>query len=262
MQIGRTLSYAGTAAALTSAGILSLGGGAGAQPKTHGSNSLSGVVTSVSSNGFEVLLPDTSREEILTTTGTEYTESGSPDPVKGVAIGENVEVRLAPSTTSAASPTASRVEILLDAVRGKVVKVTDSSITIAHGPSGVRTVQVTSSTKYYDDGTAASGVTDGERVTAYGTPSDGSGSGITAWYVDVRGGSSMAPSPVSVPAQQPAPPGPTGPTTTTVTGPSVIPPTTLPVGPSGQNPGPNPQGFDPGGPMQPEHARFGSRHGR
>jgi Domain of unknown function (DUF5666) len=256
MQIGRTLSCAGTVAALSTAGVLTLGGGAGAQVQRLTTTSLHGVVTSVSSDGFQILLPDTSREEIRTNNSTGYAETGSPDAVSGVAVGENVDVRLAPETSPSDTPTASRVEILLDAVRGKVMSVSDTSITLTHGKSADRTVQVTPSTKYFKGGSAASGVTDGEQVVAYGTPNSGKNPDVTAWYVDSRSGSPGASATVTVPPQQPAPTGPTSTTTSVIPSPSVT-PTTPPVGPTGSGPGADPPGFNPGGPMQIGHARGG-----
>jgi len=254
MQIGRTLSYAGMAAALTSAGVLSLGGGAGAQAQGSTAQHISGVVTSVSGDGFEVLLPNTSREEVLTNGSTDYTETGSPDPIRGVAVGENVGVALAPSTSPSAAPTATRVEILLDEVRGKVVNVSDSSITLAPRKAGDEVVQITPSTDYFANAASVNGVAVGQRVEAYGTPSSGRGSDITAWYVDVRGASSSARSKVTVPPQQPPPTGPTSPTTVSPSLPVIAPTITTPPA------GPNPQGFNPGGPMQGgAHFRGGHR---
>jgi hypothetical protein len=259
MQIGRTLSYAGTAAALTTAGVLTLGGGAAAQVKGLHNNSLHGVVTGLNSNGFEILLPDTSRQDVLTNRNTVYGESGSPDAVSGVAVGEDVAVQLVPSVSASAAPIASRVDILLDAVRGKVVSVSGSSITLSRGKSSDRVVLVTPSTKYFEDGSAVSGAADGERVVAYGTPSDGQKTDVTAWYVDIRGGSFSAPANVTVPSQQPAPTGPASTTLVTPPSPSIGTPTAPTTGPTG--PG-DPQGLNPGGPMQTGDAHIHGGRGR
>ncbi len=241
MHVGRTLSFGG-AAVLSSIAALALTGSAAAQHP--GSMRVRGVVTSVSSDGFEILLPNTSREEIATTHSTRYSESGTPDAPRGMEVGDNAAVQLMSSSV----PTASSVEILLDSARGKVMSIDGSSILLSSGRNRVRQVRVTPTTKYFaPGGSTVSGVTDGEQVVMYGMPVHRN---LRVWFVDARGAVPEAPT-----GSVPPPATPTGTSSTTTTTSPVVPsiPTVPPSTTSTTTsiPGPDvPPGFQPGGPMQ------------
>ncbi len=62
----------------------------------HSPRTLSGTVTSVGTGSFTLQVRHDRSLTVLTTSTTKFRESGSPDPVMGVAVGEHVVVFLVP----------------------------------------------------------------------------------------------------------------------------------------------------------------------
>jgi Domain of unknown function (DUF5666) len=171
---------------------------------------LSGTVTAVGTGSFTLGVRHDRSLTVLTTFATKFRESGSPDPVTSVATGEHVVVLLVPpqrqappvsstttsttvtststssTTTTDAQPstakltadrtaslpplTAATIDIILGRESGRVTARSSSAITLS-GPHGsTRTVEVSSSTSYFEGGmsVAPTAVTVGDFITAYG----------------------------------------------------------------------------------------------
>jgi hypothetical protein len=187
VQLTRVIRYSGTSLALAAAGVLTAGGMASAHDV---SPDAFGVVTSIGTDSFTIQTWNNASQTIDTSGSTTYAESGTPNDPTGVTVGENVDVKLDPT---ASVPTAVSVTVLLDRVSGKVTDVSASSITLDPGWGVPRQVDVSPSTGYFNDGSAVSGVTDGESVTAFGSSTAGAPYAIDASYVDVDGSSPVPP---------------------------------------------------------------------
>ncbi len=181
----------------------------------HFPRTLYGTVTAVGTGSFTLQVRHDHSLTVLTTSTTKFRESGSPDPVMGVAEGEHVVVFLAPrhrqappvtstttsttvmstttssttmmstqpsatkltadQTTSPPPLTAAAVDILLAQESGRVTAVTSSTVTLGgrHGHSP--TVEVSSSTAYFEGGmsVAPAALTVGDFITAYGNLTGG-----------------------------------------------------------------------------------------
>ena len=155
-----------------------------AVPAHHGPfhRSVQGVVATVGAGSFTITTHKGTTKTIDTTLTTSYSETGTPVAPTGVAMGQDVVVALDPAD---ATPTAVRVTVLLDRVSGKVLDVGSASITLA-GPKGTtRDAVISSGTLYFNGKTAATGVTVGEFVTAFGTKDTTTPTEIDALFVDI-----------------------------------------------------------------------------
>lgn len=233
-RIGATLSA-------TTLALLAAQGPASAHAK---SDVVEGTVSSVTEGLLKVATADGTTDSIVTTPATTYAESGSTTALSGVTDGERVAVRLDPSS---ATLTATKVTVLLNRLSGRVVGVNGSTIRLAER-HGQRAFVVSPATRYVEGGTAVTGVTNGEFVTAFGMPAAPAPAEMVASYVDITGAPPVPPRPVSPPPVV-SPPWSThrapwsDPTTGTGAGPGWIPkpasPTTTaqptpPVGDAGQ----------------------------
>ncbi|MBV9662946.1 MAG: hypothetical protein JOZ37_03185 [Actinobacteria bacterium] len=155
----------------------------GRQASDHGRHArlVGGVVTAVNGTSFTVKQRDGSTQDIATNADTQYTESGNPAAVSGVAVGDKVLVRL----TDATAPTADKVAILLASLGGKVVSTSASAITVTDGQGFTRTVNVSGDTKYFRDkaATTLADVKAGDVVRAYGAAN---GDALDALFVHVH----------------------------------------------------------------------------
>jgi Domain of unknown function (DUF5666) len=157
----------------------------------HFSRVLYGTVTSVGTGSFTLEVGHDHALTVLTTSATKYRESGSPDPVSGVAIGEHVVVLLAPrhhatapvsptttattsttvqpsaTTSTSLQPSATRltaanttpppltaeaVEIILARESGQVSDLSASTITLGSRLGHTRTVEISASTTFFEGG--------------------------------------------------------------------------------------------------------------
>jgi hypothetical protein len=170
-------------------------------------------------------------------------------------------VQLDPSDVT---PTAVEITVLLDRVSGQVTDVTGTSITLS-GPRGTTgDVAISPSTTYYEGKTAATGVTDGEFVTAFGTWDATTPTELDAQFVDIGNKTTVCP---------PRSPriAPTGTVPTTSTDPSTgtwgshtpgaapaVAPSTAPAGGTPFSHGSDPQAT---GATTPPGSGFGGSHG-
>lgn len=133
-------------------------------PAQH--HALQGVVATLGVNSFTVTTHKGATKTIDTTSTTSFAEIGTTVAPTGVSVGQDVVVALDPCD---ATPTAVHVTVILDRVSGNVLNVNSTSITLG-GPKGTtRDAVISSSTLYFSGKTAATGVTVGEFVTAFGT---------------------------------------------------------------------------------------------
>jgi hypothetical protein len=250
-QFGATLSA-------TTLALLAAQGVASAQAS---SDVLEGTVSSVTAGMFTVATADGRTDAVVTTPATTYAESGSTTALPGLTDGERVAVRLDPST---ATPTATRVTVLLDRLSGRVIGVNGSTVRLAER-HGHRTFEVSPATQYIEGGTAATGVADGDFVTAFGMPAAAPNE-LVATYVDITAAPApprpVSPTPAVMPPGSPhggswpdpatgpgARPGWTG----TPPAPSTTPQPTPPVGDAGRlhhTGGVGPDNGSSGGPVQ------------
>ena len=186
VQWKRKILHTGTTLTVVAVGALTAQGVASAHDAT-GNDSVSmhyasGKVTALGVDSFTLTTHDGTAETIDTSTSTTFTEAGTPIAPAGVSVGQEVAVALDPSDTT---PTAVHVTVLLDRVSGKVLEVTGSSITLS-GPKGMtRSVEVSPSTLYFSAKTAATGVTAGEFVTAFGPRDTATPTELDALFVDI-----------------------------------------------------------------------------
>ena len=99
-------------------------------------------------------------------------------------------MRLDPSD---ATPTAVEVTVLLDRLSGKVTNVTSTSITLSRFRGTTGDVVISPSTTYYQGKTSATGVTDGEFVTAFGTWDTTTPTELDALFVDIGSKTTVCP---------------------------------------------------------------------
>lgn len=156
-----------------------------------------GTVTAVSDGSFVVQAADGTSQTVDTNSSTTYGESGDPNPVSTVAIGERVQVRYArptnpgatTTTTGGASttPVASHVEIVLTQLAGTVVSKATGSFVLSDGQGFYRTIKVDGTTQYFDGSTAKTldDVTVGRSVAAYGAV-DADHTDLDAAFVDLK----------------------------------------------------------------------------
>ena len=148
---------------------------------------LSGTVSAATSTSFTLAESGGATVTVDTPSSTRYSETGTRTAPGGVRDGQRVEVVPTGGTSSTATTvTASRVVIVLAQVGGTVGTVTSGTFTVSNPGGLVTTVHTDGTTVYTKDGASASGVTAGERVTAYGTPDTSNPSQLDAEFVDVR----------------------------------------------------------------------------
>jgi hypothetical protein len=179
----------------------------------HFPRTLDGTVSSVGTGSFTLQVRHHRSLTVLTTSTTKFVESGSPEPVTGVTVGEHVVVFLVrhhqmppvtstttstPSTTVTSSTTmmstepsgtrltadqttspppltAAVVYIVLSRESGRVSGVTSSTVTLGGRHDSSRTIDLSSSTAYFEGGKSVtqSALTVGDFITAYGTRTGG-----------------------------------------------------------------------------------------
>jgi len=177
-----------------------------------GSDHVIGTVTALGTDSFTISAYDGTSETVDTTSTTAYAETGTTVPPTTVATGQEVLVALDPADTT---PTAVKVTVLLDHFSGKVTSVTPTSITLSGPWNWSGDVVISSSTLYFDGTTAASGVTDGEYVTAFGTPDATTPTKLDALFVDIGKKTECTPrvpsaTPTTTPGTDPWPVSPGG----------------------------------------------------
>ncbi len=123
-----------------------------------------------------------------------------------MTVGETVAVTLDPTD---ATPTAVHVTVLLDRASGKVTAVSSTSITLSGPKDSTRYAVISPSTLYFNGKTAATGVTIGEFVTAFGTRDTSTPTDLEALFVDIL---PTAANPDGGPAVTPTLPNPLKPT--------------------------------------------------
>ncbi|HEX3946476.1 MAG TPA: DUF5666 domain-containing protein, partial [Acidimicrobiales bacterium] len=186
-----TQSLKRTAATFGFAGLL-VGGGAGIAGATaqggdgpgHGQDVACGKVTSVGPAGFTLQGRDGRSETIDTNSSTTYAEPGPGTAPTGVAVGDQVFVKLVPSSSPASgTPTASAVAIEpdwaaayvkpdgSDRVGGTVASLTSTTVVVDAG-GGTRSVLVSPSTVIRQGGQTIGepSITTGEQIVAVGHP--------------------------------------------------------------------------------------------
>jgi Domain of unknown function (DUF5666) len=189
----------------------------------HFPRTLDGTVSAVGTGSFTLQVRHHRSLTVLTTSTTKFVESGSPEPVTGVAVGEHVVVFLirhhqvppvtstttsttsttittsttamtstepsasrltADQTTSPPPLTAAVVYIVLSRESGRVSGVTSSTVTLGGRHDSSRTIDLSSSTAYFEGGKSVtqSALTVGDFITAFGTRTGG---GLDAVNVDI-----------------------------------------------------------------------------
>ncbi len=125
-----------------------------------------GVVTAVSATSLTVLSPNSTSTVFGIGSSTAVFEGTLGASASALALGQHVNVaRLASAPTSA-----TKVTIALVTVAGKVTAVSSSTITITGHQGFARVINVSSSTKYSEGGTAAAlaAVVVGSKISAQG----------------------------------------------------------------------------------------------
>jgi hypothetical protein len=189
-QLKRTLRTTGISLAVAGAGIVGAAGAASAHDGTDSGQAVWGTVTAVGTGSFTITTHPGTTETIDTTPTTTYAEPGTTVAPTGLVQGQDVVVRLDPTD---ATPTAVDVTVLLDRVSGKVTDVTSTSITLSGFQGTTRDVVLSPSTTYYEGKTAATGVTDGEFVTAFGTWDATTPTELDALFVDIGSKTTVCP---------------------------------------------------------------------
>lgn len=178
----QTLRNTGLSLTVAAVGIVAAESAASAHDGGNPSDWVVGSVTGLGTDSFTITTHGGSTETIDTTPTTAYAETGTTVPPTTVATGEEVLVALDPSDTT---PTAVKITVLLDRLSGKVTDVTANSITLSGPRDSSRDVVISSSTLYYDGSSTATGVTDGEFVTAFGTWDATTPTELDAQFVDI-----------------------------------------------------------------------------
>jgi uncharacterized membrane protein YgcG len=188
----RTVMHAGVSLSVVAVGALAAEGAASAHDATDndgaavhngfGHHIVQGLVTTVGADSFTITSHKGATETIDTTSTTTFSEVGTPVAPVTVPVGQRVAVTLDPTATT---PTAVRVTVLLDRVSGKVVDVSATSITLSGPKSTTRQAIITASTQYFSGKTTATGVTDGEFVTVFGSPDATTPTELDAFFVDI-----------------------------------------------------------------------------
>lgn len=136
-----------------------------------------GTVTAINGSSVTISTPAGTKRTVTTTSSTIYREGGKTVSASALAVGEHVLVRPVKATsgssagTSSTPVTAKTIDIVLPQIRGTVVSVSHTTITVADGQGFWRTVDVSSSTTVTRGGQSSttSAIATGERVVATGT---------------------------------------------------------------------------------------------
>lgn len=186
----RTLRNTGISLTAVGVGVVGAAGAASAHGDIASGQAVWGTVTAVGTGSFTVTTHPGTTETVDTTSTTTYAEPGTTVAPTGVVEGQDVVVRLDPSD---ATPTAVEVTVLLDRLSGKVTNVTSTSITLSRFRGTTGDVVISPSTTYYQGKTSATGVTDGEFVTAFGTWDTTTPTELDALFVDIGSKTTVCP---------------------------------------------------------------------
>jgi hypothetical protein len=205
----RTIMNAGVSLTVVAGGALIAGGVASAHDASDhdgvADQFARGEVTVLGTGSFTIENHKGTTETIDTTSTTTFAEPGAPTAPTGVLVGEDVLVSLDPTATT---PTATKVVVLLDRFSGKVTNVTSTSITLSVRRHSTKDVLVSSSTEYFSGKTTATGVTDGEFVTAFGLSDTTTPSELDALFVYIAPTPPVSPKPTNPPVVLPPKPTP------------------------------------------------------
>jgi hypothetical protein len=186
----RTLRNTGISLTAVGVGVVGAAGAASAHGDADSGQAVWGTVTAVGTGSFTITTHPGTTETIDTTPTTTYAEPGTQVAPAGVVDGQNVVVKLNPSDTT---PTAVAVIVLLDRLSGKVTNVTSTSITLSGFRGTTGDVVISPSTTYYEGKTSATGVTDGEFVTAFGSWDATTPTELDASFVDIGSKTTVCP---------------------------------------------------------------------
>ena len=147
-------------------------GGPGGPGPGHGGPGAGGTITSLGTNSFTVKTPDGNTRTVNTTGSTTYSRDGASSSASALAVGEHVRVRPTQSSTNTSSVvTAADVDIMDPSIHGTVENVSNSTLTIVDEQGFWRTVNLSGTTTYTDNGSSssASALSNGEKVVAFGS---------------------------------------------------------------------------------------------
>jgi len=143
-----------------------------------------GIVASIGTNSFTIKHDDGTTQTVNTTSSTTYERDGQASTASALAVGQHVGVRPtgpppAPpsgSSTDAAAPsstpiTAAEVDIMDPSIHGTVQSVNGNVVTVVDDQGFWRTVNVSASTTYTNNGQSAtqSALTTGAKLVAFGS---------------------------------------------------------------------------------------------
>ncbi|HEX5267972.1 MAG TPA: DUF5666 domain-containing protein [Acidimicrobiales bacterium] len=137
-----------------------------------GGGGAGGSITALGTKSFTVKTPGGSSETVNTTNSTTYTRDGASSTASALAVGEHVRVRPAQSSTNASSTlTAAAVDIMDPAIHGTVESVSGNTLTIVDEQGFWRTVNLSATSTYTDNGnsSSASALSNGGTVVAFGS---------------------------------------------------------------------------------------------
>ena len=155
-------------------------------PGGHG-HGPGGTISALGTNSFTITHEDGTTQTINTTSSTTYQRDGQASSASALAVGEHVSVRPSgpppapPSTSSSSSSatppsssspvTAAEVEIMDPSIHGTVQSVNGNAVTVVDDQGFWRTVNLSASTTYTNNGQAAtqSAVTQGAKLVAFGS---------------------------------------------------------------------------------------------
>ena len=131
-----------------------------------------GTITALGTGSFTVKTPGGSTETVDTTSSTTYSRDGASRSASALAVGERVRVRpTQASSTTSSTVTAASVDIVDPSIQGTVEGLSGNTLTIVDQQGFWRTVNLTGTTTYTDNGSSssASALSDGETVVAFGS---------------------------------------------------------------------------------------------
>ena len=180
VQLKRSLRTGGVLLGAVTLGLAAGEGIAGADGAQG--HQVRGTISAVAADSFTISLMNGTSESIATTTATVLAEVGTPTAPTGLGVGERVGVQLDPTD---ATPTATKVTILLDRIGGQVSAVSGSTITVSGHRGTTRQVIVSSNTQYFEGSTTVTGVTVGEYISAFGAADAVTPTSVDALFVDI-----------------------------------------------------------------------------
>lgn len=137
-----------------------------------------GTITALGANSITIQRPDGTTQTVTTNSSTTYTRDGQTSSASALATGEHVGIRpTAPPSTSSGSTstpstvTAAAVNIMDPSVHGTVQSVSNNVLTIVDDQGFWRTVNLSASTTYTNNGQSAtqSALTQSAKVVAFGS---------------------------------------------------------------------------------------------